>query len=64
MVKSVGQKEFSYDEAVMRHVETDDDWDLEEERLDSESPWEAAFTQGEELAREEQATLEANWDED
>mgnify|MGYP001607200633 FL=1 len=53
---------FSYDRAYKRHIQNDNDWDVEEELTDdSQSPWEAAFEYGEGLAREEQAEV---WDED
>ncbi len=57
---------FSYDEALRHHIDKDyDEWDIEEdERLESETAWEAAFEHGEELALEEQTTMGAGWDED
>ena len=55
---------FSYDAAVRRHIDGNI-WETEEdERLESETPWEAAFEYGEELALEEQAADKASEAED
>ena len=55
---------FSYDKAAGRHIITDAEMEADEDdRLESEQPWEAGYTEGEEWALEEQ-TKEATWDED
>lgn len=60
------RERFNFDAALRRHIDDTDSWDIEEDdRLESESPWEAAFEYGEALALEEQATMEADdedWD--
>jgi hypothetical protein len=64
MVDDWSDDRFGFDAALRRHMDREHDWTTyDDERLDSESPWEAAFEYGEELAREEQ-TMEADWDED
>lgn len=62
----IEKERFNFEAALRRHIDESDTWDIEEdERLESETPWEAAFEYGEELALEEQATVGADdedWD--